>query len=258
MQALLVSAIVFVGLFGGVCAGMFGARRLREEHLSKETQEAVKLGVGMVAAMSSLILGLMTASVKGNFDTTARDVQQFATDLITLDVVLRTYGPGTDDARKGLIAYTQRMLETTWSGGQAGPHENGSDASRGTPSEGLLEAVGRQIRSLAPATPVLSELRAEALDRYKAIAILRWTVAAESVTTVPPVFIAVLIVWLTLIFVSFGLFSPVNGVSLVVFFLCSVSLAGALFLILEMSGPFDGIIRVPSDAMQNALSQMLQ
>ncbi|WP_454917874.1 bestrophin-like domain [Xanthobacter sediminis] len=251
MQSVMVSAIVFVSLFAGVCAGMVGARWLREEHLTKETQEAVKLGVGMVAAMSSLILGLMTASVKGSFDTTARDVQQFATDLITVDVVLRAYGPGADDARKALIAYTSHALAETW------PDAPGVHAEvQSTTSELLLEEMGRQIRALPSTPPALAELRADALDRYKTVGTLRWTVVNEAVTVVPPVFIGVLIVWLTLIFVSFGLFSPVNRVSLVVFFLCAVSLAGALFLILEMSGPFDGIIHVSSAAMRNALTQM--
>lgn len=256
MQTLMVSAVVFVSLFGGVCAGMWGARWLREDHLSKETHEAVKLGVGMVATMSSL----MTASVKGNFDTTGRDVQQFATDLITLDVALRTYEPGADDARKALIAYTGHALAETWPDdirSEVLPDATGAPARvESIRSEILLEAVGRQIRILQPATPQLSELRAEALEHYKAVATLRWTVVAEAVTAVPPVFIGVLIVWLTLIFISFGLFAPVNRVSLVVFFLCAVSLAGALFVILEMSGPFEGIIRVPSATMRNALEEM--
>lgn len=251
MQALTVSAIVFVCLFGGVSAGMLGARRLREEHLTKETQEAVKLGVGMVAAMSSLILGLMTASVKGNFDTTSRDVQQFATDLITLDVALRAYGAGADDARRALVAYTEHALAETWP-----DTPNVHVKVESVTSELMLEAVGHQIRILQPATPLLSELRTEALERYKAVTTLRWSVVAEAVTAVPPIFIGVLIVWLTLIFVSFGLFAPVNRVSMVVFFLCSASLAGALFLILELSGPFDGVIRVPSSAMRDALEHM--
>lgn len=251
MQALAVGALVFVSLFAGACAGMWGARRLRENHLSKETQEAVKLGVGMVAAMASLILGLMTASVKGNFDATARDVQQFATDLITLDVSLRTYGPGANDARQALIAYTRHALAETWPG-----EDSARSRIQSTSSEILLEALGHQIRILAPASALQGELRAEALDRYKTVTALRWTVVGEAVTTVPPVFIAVLIVWLTLIFISFGLFAPVNAVSVVMFFLCSLSLAGALFLILEMSGPFDGIIHVPSSAMSHALAQM--
>lgn len=257
MQSLAVAAIAFVCLFAGVCGGMFGARKLREEHLSKETQEAVKLGVGMVAAMASLILGLMTASVKGNFDTTARDVQQFATDLITLDVALRNYGPEASAVRGALIAYTRHALEETWPAAAGGDHGDAAIV-QSVSSQLLLEAVGRQIRALSPASQAQSELRTDALDRYRTLVTLRWTVVAESVTAVPPIFTVVLVVWLTLIFVSFGLFAPVHSVSLVVFFLCSLSLAGALFLILEMSGPFDGIIQVPPVAMRGALDEMVR
>lgn len=251
MQSLAVSALVFVSLFAGAGLGMWGAGRLKEEHLSKETQEAVKLGVGMVAAMSSLILGLMTASVKGNFDTTARDVQQFATTLITLDVALRTYGPAADEAQQSLIAYTTHALAETW------PETPGIRSQvQSASSEKLMLDLGRRIRALAPTTPDQTELKSEVLTAFQAVSALRWNVIAESETVVPPVFIGVLIVWLTLIFISFGLFAPVNRVSVVMFFLCSLSLAGALFLILELGGPFDGIIKVPSQAMQGALAHM--
>ncbi|WP_234051351.1 MULTISPECIES: DUF4239 domain-containing protein [unclassified Xanthobacter] len=251
MQALLVAIVVFVGLFGGVGLGMWGARRLREEHLSKGTEDAVKLGVGMVAAMASLILGLMTASVKGNFDTTERDIQRFATDLITLDVALRTYGPGADGARAALVAYTRHAIAETW------PEDGGANALvQSEASERLLERVGLQIRALEPQTERARELRTESLEAYKTLAALRWTVVGEAVASVPPVFIGVIIVWLTLIFISFGLFAPVNAVSLAAFFLCALSLAGALFLILEMSSPFDGVIHVASQPMRNALAQM--
>lgn len=251
MPSLAVSALVFISLLAGAGLGMWGARRLRAEHLSKETQEAVKLGVGMVAAMSSLILGLMTASVKGNFDATSRDVQQFATTLITLDVSLRAYGPGAGDARQALRAYTRHALEETW------PEDPGvrSQVQSGT-SEQLMLDLGRRVRALTPTDADQTELKAEAITGFQTISALRWNVIAESETVVPPVFIAVLIAWLTLIFVSFGLFAPINRVSLVMFVLCSASLAGALFLILELGGPFEGVIKVPATAMRTALAHM--
>lgn len=252
MDALIVAALVFVGLFGGACAGMWGARRLKADHLSKETQEAVKLGVGMVAAMASLILGLMTASVKGNFDSTAKDVQQYATYLVTLDLALRHYGPDAAPARTALIDYTRGALAETW------PEVAAEAKVASVDSEQRLSAVGAIIRTLEPKTPAQTDLKSEALDRYKSLAALRWVLIAESATQVPPVFIAVIIVWLTLIFLSFGLFAPVNAVSIIVFLLCGASLGGAIFIILEMSTPFDGIIIVPSDAMQGALRHMLR
>ncbi|MFS8035816.1 hypothetical protein ACI7BZ_02435 [Xanthobacter sp. AM11] len=251
MQALLVSTLVFVGLFGGAIGAMLGARRLKQHHLSKETQEAVKLGVGMVAAMASLILGLMTASVKGNFDSTSKDVQQYATYLVTLDSVLRDYGPDAAAARKALLVYTRSAIAETWpAGGDAAPLVNSIASGR------QLSDVGRQLRGLNPQTPAQTELRAEAISRYQSLTTLRWTLIAESATQIPTVFTVVLVVWLILIFVSFGLFAPINAVSLVVFPLCCLSLAGAIFLILEMSSPFSGIIVVAPDAMQNALQHM--
>ncbi|QRG07648.1 hypothetical protein EZH22_04430 [Xanthobacter dioxanivorans] len=247
MDALIVAVLVFLGLFGGACAGMWGARRLKEHHLSKETQEAVKLGVGMVAAMASLILGLMTASVKGNFDSTAKDVQQYATYLITLDVALRHYGPDAVPIRAALGDYTRNAIAETWPDSGMPPKIGSAD------SEQRLSEVGHLIRALEPRTTDQTELRGEAIERYKSLAALRWVLIEESATQVPPVFIGVIIVWLTLIFLSFGLFAPINGVSLVVFLLCGVSLGGAIFLILEMSTPFDGIIIVAPDAMRKAL-----
>lgn len=251
MQAWLVATLVFVALLGGALFGMRSARWLKSHHLSKETQEAVKLGVGMVAAMASLILGLMTASVKGNFDTTGKDIQQYATYLTTLDASLRHYGPEAEPARKVLLAYTLHAVAETWPGTPGVPAVVSS-----TTSEQMLQEVGHEIRILVPANAEQTDLRAEALDRFKSLAALRWTIIAESVTEVPSVFVLVLIVWLTLIFVSFGLFSPVNLVALTAFPLCALSLAGAIFLILEMSAPFDGVIMVGPSALQQSLAHM--
>ncbi|MDI4665419.1 hypothetical protein K9U40_13925 [Xanthobacter autotrophicus] len=268
MGSLVIAAFVFVCLFGGACAGMWASRRLKEQHLTKETQEAVKLGVGMVAAMASLILGLMTASVKGNFDSTSRDVQQYTTLLITLDVALKHYGPDADAARAALTTYTRHALDETWPPAQATPGQTAQARAaqahaphalvNSEDSEQRLAQVGRSIRALDPKTPDQNELRSEAIERYKALSALRWVLIEESAAQVPTIFTVVLIVWLTFIFMSFGLFSPINAVSVSVFLLCALSLGGAIFLILEMSTPFDGIIIVPPDAMQKALQHMVR
>lgn len=267
MDSLVIAGLVFVCLFGGAMGGMWASRRLKEQHLSKETQEAVKLGVGMVAAMASLILGLMTASVKGNFDSTSRDVQQYATYLITLDVALRHYGPDADAARAALRAYTSHALDETWPGqleprpaepGQVGAGPTTQVRVTSDVSEARLSQVGRLIRALDPKTPEQNDLRSEAVERYKSLSALRWVLIEESVTQVPSILTVVLIVWLTFIFMSFGLFSPINAVSVSVFLLCALSLGGAIFLILEMSTPFEGIIIIPPDAMQKALQHMVK
>ena len=42
----------------------------------------------------------------------------------------------------------------------------------------------------------------------------------------------VLVCWLTLIFASFGLYARPNGTVVAVLFVCALSVAGAIFLIL--------------------------
>jgi hypothetical protein len=59
--------------------------------------------------------------------------------------------------------------------------------------------------------------------------------------------------WLCLRFMSFGLFAPTNATVTVVLFLCAVAVAGAIQTILDMSRPFEGIVRVSVEPLRHAL-----
>jgi hypothetical protein len=66
-------------------------------------------------------------------------------------------------------------------------------------------------------------------------------------------FLAVLIFWLTVIFTSFGLFSPANATMLTSFVVCAVSAAAAIYLILQMDQPYSGLLRISADPLRTAL-----
>ena len=70
---------------------------------------------------------------------------------------------------------------------------------------------------------------------------------------IPAPFLAILIFWLTMIFVSFCLFSPLNPTSIVALILIDLSASGAIFLILEMGQPFEGLMQISSRALRTAL-----
>lgn len=248
MNPSVISIIAFGCMFGGAVAAMFIARRLAAHHVSSSTQDTVKLGVGMVAAMTSLILGLMTASVKGNFDTTDRDVHTYALNILSLETDLRHGGPETCPAQLLLADYTRAILVENWKDTPGLPQRRA-----GSMSGDLLLGLDTFVRNWTPTTPVLQEARSAALTDLRAILTARWTVSEEAVASVPGVFIVVLIVWLGLIFISFGLFAPPNGVVVACFLLCALSISGALFLILEMSGPFDGFIAISPQPLMRAV-----
>lgn len=58
-----------------------------------------------------------------------------------------------------------------------------------------------------------------------------------------------------MIFASFSLFSRAEPV-IVALFVCSLSSACALLLIMEMDRPFAGVMGIPSTALRHALSPL--
>ena len=58
------------------------------------------------------------------------------------------------------------------------------------------------------------------------------------------------------IFASFGLNAPRNATVVVAFLVCALSIGGAVFLILEMDSPFQGVLRLSKQPMTNALAHM--
>ena len=93
MNALGIAALAFAAALGGALGGMWLRARLPAEHISEATKDTVKLGIGLVATMTALVLGLVTASAKSSFDGLDAAVRHTALDILTLDRVLARYGP---------------------------------------------------------------------------------------------------------------------------------------------------------------------
>src|SRR3954452_14252400 len=240
---------VFALLAGAALLALWLHPRLPAHHLSKETTDIVRLGVGVVATITALALGLLISSVKGSFDQVNRDVQLFATRLILTDRALRFYGPGADHARALLRQYTERALRETW------PKESGMAIVEDPVAGALLDQTELAILSL-PSDPQRPGLTARAAETIHDVVRQRWTLIEESGSAVPPFLLVALTVWLGLIFASFGYNAPRNALVVAVLLVCAGSVAGALFLITEMDGAFTGLITVPSDPVARALAHM--
>ena len=65
-----------------------------------------------------------------------------------------------------------------------------------------------------------------------------------------------LTLWLIVIFLSFGLIAPRNALALVTIMLGAVSIASAVYVIVDLDTPFDGPIVIASDSMRDALAHM--
>lgn len=251
MNSWTVASLSFVFMFGGALGALALASRLPDHHLSPGTQDTVKLGVGMIAAVASLILGLMVASVQSSFSSTGSDVRSYALSLLSADVDLRHYGRDACPARPLLADYARGVLVQTWTSAPASMQPKNK-----APPQDTLAQLDTMVRALNPDTDSLKSIKDTIQGELRSVLTDRWKVSGDNSAQIPTAFIVVVILWLALIFSSFGLFAPLNAVVVGSLFLCSVSIAGALFLIVEMAGPFDGTIQVSPDALTEVITYM--
>ncbi len=235
---------VFLCTFGGALLGMWLRTTLPEHHLDAESKDVVKVGIGLIATMTALILGLVTASAKSSFDAVDSAVKTTAVDVLTLDRALARYGAETGEIRKSLKRLVGARMDMIWPQGSSKP-ANLDPIRSGTASqaEGLADA----IRALKPRDDAQRALQARALDLTEALLQARWLVLAGTQASVPVPFLMILVFWLTITFASFGLFAPRHATVLTVLFVCALSVASAVFLLLELDTPFNGLLKVSAE-----------
>jgi Protein of unknown function (DUF4239) len=251
VSAIGLASLTFACAFGGALLGAYIRSLLPPSHLSKESLDVMRLGMGLVATMTALLLGLVTASARSAFDSQDAALRASAANILTLDRLLARYGPETADAREVIRKAVSFRIESTWP----------TDGSRGT---GLahtmaateLERIEDQILQLSPATDAQRWLKSESLKLSEEVLKARWRLLGSQGGSVPLVFLVVVISWLTVTFGSFGLYAQPNASVLAILFLSAVSVAAAVFLILELDGPFDGLIKVSSGPLRYALAQL--
>src|SRR4029078_551374 len=114
MSSVTVSLTIFACVFGGALLGLLLHAILPEHHLSKETQDIVKLGMGLVGTMSALVLGLLVASAKSSYDAQSTELTQMSANIALLDRALALYGPETKEERALLRGAVVRILDQMW------------------------------------------------------------------------------------------------------------------------------------------------
>jgi len=250
MGELAIGVTVFACLTGAAVGCLLLHERLPPSQREERTHSVVRLAVGMIVVMASLVLGLLITSVKSSYDGVNRNVHAFATQLVLFDRALRLYGPEAEGTRRLLLAYAQQALDGTWP--PKGQPANVEDAEAGR----MLGAVGRSLEAIKPTDAQQSALWNAALQRLLSVVELRWTLIGETEATIPTPLLVILVAWLALIFASFAYNAPRNTMVVVTLLLCTTTIAAAVYLIVEMDTPFSGEIQISSEPVIRALDYM--
>jgi hypothetical protein len=246
---------VFACLFSGVLLGMFLKSVMPEHHFGEDSKDTIKLGMGFIATITALVLGLVTASAKSSHDAQDAAVKHTAAKVMLLDHVLGQYGPEAKDTRDLMRRMLARKLDEVWAEERSQPAK--LDTPKELPTSGG-EELDYSIRRLSPQSDAQCALQSRALQISSDILESRWLMRGAAGNSVQAPFLVVLVFWLTVIFGSYGLLAPRNATVITVLFICALSAAGAIFLILEMDQPFSGLVKVSSAPLRYALSHIGQ
>jgi hypothetical protein len=227
--------------------------RLPGHHLNSDSKDVIRLATAVVGTLSALALGLLIASAKSTLDNAELEMRSSVARVVLLDRVMAHYGPETKDARDLLRQLVEKRLDRGWNA------ENTDQVSGKFVGEYQdIEGVQDSIRALSAETQAQRSLQARAVEVSETIAEAHWLLVETDDEGLPWAFLTVLIFWLALLFATFGLQTPPNGTVISILAVCALSVAGAIFLIVDMAHPYLGLIHVSAEPLQSALARLGQ
>jgi hypothetical protein len=236
-------------VFGGALLGMYFRNVLPEDHLREDVRDVIKLSTGLIGTMAALVLGLLIASAKSSYDTKSTQIQQITANIIQIDFDLERYGPDAQSVRNALRTAIPPVVDQIWNEGAR---------AKLLPFAATVEAQEflKKLQQLQPSNDSQRAFQAQVLSALANLSQARFSLFTQSGNAIPVPFLVILIFWLAIIFTSFGLFVRPNRVVVLTFFVGGISVASAIFLILEMGQPFTGLMQISSEAPLHALAPL--
>ena len=250
MSSQLVFLVTFVSIAVGGALGMLIRIRLPDAGLIAESKEVVRLGAGLMGTVAALVLGLMIASAKNSYDTQIANVRQLTANIILLDELLEQYGPETGEARTMIRRAAAITVQRVWRESVA------TDTTETfTPSRAAAQFF-LTLESLSPTNDVQRAIKPRLMDVATDLTRTRLLMFVHFDNPIPAPLLIIVILWLTVIFASFTLFADANAIVAIASLVYALAVSSALFLIVDMSQPFTGLMKIPSEQLKHVLPQL--
>jgi hypothetical protein len=245
----LAAAVVFVLLSAAVILGRMLGSALPERHWSAATHDMVKISLGLIATMAALLLGLLVSSAKESHDRIGEQLNEMAAKVALLDRVLQVYGDEAADARAALRDTMRDAIARAWP-------EDGSPSRELAAYSEIGESILIEIAALSPQTALHADLKSKgttlALELVERRALLR----AQTTASVSMPLLVVVVGWLFVIQFGFGAISPSSPTALSALIISAAAVCGAVFLLLELYHPFEGMIRISNAPLLQAMETL--
>jgi len=235
--------LILVSIGGGLLLRY----KLPDEHLSGDSKEVIRLATALIGTMAAVVVALLFASTRSSYEATNSNVARLTAGVVELDQLLKEYG-GQESVmlRQALRGDVTSMVSAIWRDDALVTGE----LLRPMTHE---ETVLYKLRQLEPKTPVQNAIKARALVVSNDIEQTRLTLLSQPPDALSRPFITVLVLWLCFIFASFSMSSKANLTLVIVLLICGFTASTAIYLILELGQPFDGLLQLSNSALRHAL-----
>lgn len=251
------SFVIALAVFGGsTCAALVGMVlhvKLPDRHLDPNSKDVVKLVMGLIATMSALVLSLLIASASTTYDRQSSELKALSVNVLQLDQTLESYGPGAKALRDRMREVVRQTHDRIWSADGVRPEDLNSIETRNA-----AKANVEMLHRLSPTTDVERMMQSRAIELTDNISQARLLMFEQLGGAIPWPFLTVLVFWICMLFLGFGLFSSPNATIAVALLVGSVSVACAIFLILELNAPLVGLVRISDAPLRNVIAQIDQ
>ena len=242
------SAAALVLILASAAVGSYLRARLADHHFSEDSLAAMRIAVGLVATLAALVLSLLISSGKSSLDLVNTALQHNSVAMIQLDRTLSQFGPSADGLRVDIKNDYGRWIAFLFS------NKTGKTAE--SESREILQNtydIQGRIFALQTIGPSQERLRGHAMELWDDIFAGRWLALEHRRGSIPTPLIAILVGWLTVIFGIFGFSAPRNWSMCAVFLLCALSATTAVYVVLDLDTPFQGMVNASNTPMLDAL-----
>jgi hypothetical protein len=251
MDSLTTSVIALTCVFSAALLGTIFGKRIPDAYQASDSKDVVRAVMGLVITTVAIALGLLVGSAKSFFDTQNSEMAQLAANYVLLDRMLAQYGPEANDARTELRTVLAAQLVA---GDQMlASNKTYSDIRSGTT---VGESIVDKIDRLSPKDDDQKFFRQQCLNLEIQLGQTRWLMYAQNRVPFPRFLLVMLVGWLIVLFVSFGIFAPRNPLVLAGFLVSAAAVCGAILLILQMYHPQRGLIRVSDAPLRAAMERL--
>jgi len=248
MSSIALAVAVAVVTFASGLLGLALQKRLPQTHLSGGSKDMILAVIGLLTLLLALVLGTLVGNTYASFARQKAELEIMASRAMLVDQALAEYGPEAQPVRNLMKQALDQSRDLFWRGAEADPGQLNADVAvkRWGPLASALDA-------LDAATPVQKDALAGAKANFAQMEQTRLLMSLQLSSPVVWSLVISVILWSMFLFCGFGVLSGTNPTTVIAMAFGAISVASAMFLILDLATPYSGLFRVPASSLEQAI-----